>query len=196
MTEQAPAGWYPVEAGRERYWDGQAWTAHVRDVAAIAPGPAPDDPNAGGWGSAIKRAMANRYAAKEEEARRHAELVQAAGAMVTNGTFGMSAIEVYIGGYVRVAEADPQSVQPAKITKSTPYEKLHSIKFTAATEKQESSTFDSSSLMKGASTLIQGGSGLLKASVPGLAVAGLSQVARAKLGKTFLTIATDRAIHC
>lgn len=32
----APAGWYPTPEGRERYWDGQAWTDHERDIAASA----------------------------------------------------------------------------------------------------------------------------------------------------------------
>jgi hypothetical protein len=27
---QAPAGWYPQEDGRRRYWDGSAWTEHVQ----------------------------------------------------------------------------------------------------------------------------------------------------------------------
>ncbi len=28
-AEQAPAGWYPVDGGGQRYWDGQAWTDAV-----------------------------------------------------------------------------------------------------------------------------------------------------------------------
>jgi hypothetical protein len=34
-----PAGWYPVDGGQERYWDGTAWTEHVRtppDASATA----------------------------------------------------------------------------------------------------------------------------------------------------------------
>ena len=38
----APAGWYPVPEGRERYWDGSAWTEQMRDLAAPATGPALD----------------------------------------------------------------------------------------------------------------------------------------------------------
>ncbi|MCL1899418.1 MAG: DUF2510 domain-containing protein, partial [Promicromonosporaceae bacterium] len=36
-----PANWYPDPAtpGQERWWDGQAWTEHVR-LAAAAPVPA------------------------------------------------------------------------------------------------------------------------------------------------------------
>ncbi|HEX6054439.1 MAG TPA: DUF2510 domain-containing protein [Intrasporangium sp.] len=35
-----PAGWYPV-GDSERYWDGLAWTGHVRAPAAQAPGQPP-----------------------------------------------------------------------------------------------------------------------------------------------------------
>lgn len=40
MAEQSPppAGWYPV-GDSERYWDGHAWTDHVRAPAAPSPGP-------------------------------------------------------------------------------------------------------------------------------------------------------------
>jgi uncharacterized RDD family membrane protein YckC len=38
---QIPAGWYPDPAqthpGRQRYWDGTAWTAHVHDPVPPAP---------------------------------------------------------------------------------------------------------------------------------------------------------------
>lgn len=41
----APAGWYPVDRGMQRYWDGTIWTEHTApapDVAAPAPeAPAP-----------------------------------------------------------------------------------------------------------------------------------------------------------
>lgn len=33
MSErQAAAGWYPVEVGRARYWDGETWTDHFHDT--------------------------------------------------------------------------------------------------------------------------------------------------------------------
>lgn len=31
--QQAPAGWYPVGDGTERYWDGSQWTDQIRDGA-------------------------------------------------------------------------------------------------------------------------------------------------------------------
>jgi hypothetical protein len=29
-TQQAAPGWYPIDGGHMRYWDGSAWTEHVR----------------------------------------------------------------------------------------------------------------------------------------------------------------------
>lgn len=202
MSEQAPAGWYPDGVGGEWYWDGLAWTTAHRVLTEPAAGATSVERQPGGFaqvGSAIKNAASNRQAAKDELSRQHTEVVDAAGALVTSGVFGSSTIEIYAGGYVRVAEGQPEPSRgtrtAAKVTKKTPYARLHSIKFTAATDGNQSSAFDSSSLVKGASALIKGGSSVLKASAPGLAVAGLSQVAKAKLGKTFLTIATDKGIH-
>lgn len=30
QTQSPPAGWYPSEPGVDRWWDGAAWSAHVR----------------------------------------------------------------------------------------------------------------------------------------------------------------------
>lgn len=30
--QNAPAGWYPQDDGRQRYWDGDAWTDHVAPI--------------------------------------------------------------------------------------------------------------------------------------------------------------------
>lgn len=201
MSEQAPAGWYPDGSGNECYWDGAAWTSHVRELAAPATAMeySATDKKVGTFsqlGSSFKKAASDRHAAKDERSRKRIETIEAAGELITSGVFGSSTIEVYAGGFVRVAEGRidaPQRV--GKVTKNTPFEKLRSIKFTGISEDASSNSFDTSALMKGASTLVQGGKGLLKASAPGLAVAGLSHVARAKLGKTFLTITTDKAIH-
>lgn len=77
---QAPAGWYPVDDGRQRYWDGGQWTEHfapgatqsaavgVRGVAATVAGrlanvEQDDDPEAL-WqavGKPITRIGAGRY---------------------------------------------------------------------------------------------------------------------------------------
>ena len=40
MSETPPAGWYPdpQDAGRQRYWDGDAWTEHTADASPQASG--------------------------------------------------------------------------------------------------------------------------------------------------------------
>ena len=38
----APAGWYPQPDGRERWWDGAAWTPHERAVPAPPQAPVAD----------------------------------------------------------------------------------------------------------------------------------------------------------
>lgn len=35
--ESPAAGWYPVDDGRQRYWDGQRWTDHFHDPAGRTP---------------------------------------------------------------------------------------------------------------------------------------------------------------
>ena len=37
----SPAGWYPQEDGRQRYWDGQRWTEHFAPGQAPSPTGAP-----------------------------------------------------------------------------------------------------------------------------------------------------------
>jgi hypothetical protein len=39
----AQAGWYAVGGGRERYWDGSAWTHQVRPVPSYVRGEHRDD---------------------------------------------------------------------------------------------------------------------------------------------------------
>lgn len=48
MSEPAAAGWYDDGSGRQRWWDGGAWTVHYADqhVAAIV---APTPPTAPGY---------------------------------------------------------------------------------------------------------------------------------------------------
>ena len=36
MTQDAPAGWYPLPDGTQRYWDGTAWTDHTAPAVAAA----------------------------------------------------------------------------------------------------------------------------------------------------------------
>src|SRR4051812_46981794 len=107
MSEQAPAGWYPDGAGNERFWDGSAWKDQIRTpVGHEATGaPSSDTQKDGGFsklGASVRKAAADKHAAKDQLSRKQAEDAQAAGALVTSGYFGASTVEIYEGGYVRV----------------------------------------------------------------------------------------------
>lgn len=200
MSEQAAAGWYPDGRGNERYWDGSDWTDSVR-----APGTSPTAVDAGKkngaftkLGTAVKKAATERKSAKEELARKQAEDAEAAGALVTSGVFGSSTIEIYQGGYVRVAAGSEEATEPVNITKTTPYEKLRTIKFTPSDE--EKAVASAPSALEGAvstamTSLLKGGKNLMKGTVPGLAAAGIAHVASSGSRTAFLIIATDKAIH-
>jgi hypothetical protein len=114
MSEQTPAGWYPDGQGTTRYWDGTAWTEHTQDHGTDAAVPTANKKE--GAFARLKKASADRSAekreAKEAEERKWAEAVAAAGALVTSGTFGLSTVEIYEGGYVRVASGE-QAERPS-----------------------------------------------------------------------------------
>lgn len=196
MNEQAPAGWYPGGQGSERYWDGAAWTDQIRVLAVK------DVPKKAGafskLGAAVKNAAAEKKAAKEELTRKQAEDALAARSLVTSGVFGTSTVEIYENGYVRVASwGERESATGSKaIDKNTPYEKLRSIKFTQPQDEASGAP----SALEGAvgpavAKLLKGGKGLMKASAPGMAAAGIAHVASNAARKSFLTIATDKQIH-
>lgn len=196
MNEQAPAGWYPDGQGSERYWDGAAWTDQVRALAVT------DVPKKAGafskLGAAVKNAAAEKKAAKEEFTRKQAEDALAAGSLVTSGVFGTSTVEIYENGYVRVASwsESVSATGPKAIDKNTPYEKLRSIKFT----QPEDEASGAPSALEGTvgptvAKLLKGGKGLMKASAPGMAAAGIAHVASNAARRSFLTIATDKQIH-
>ena len=44
---KSPAGWYPQEDGRQRYWDGQSWTEHFAPAMEVAALPAEASPRTG-----------------------------------------------------------------------------------------------------------------------------------------------------
>ena len=81
-----------------------------------------------------------------------AEDVAAAGALVTSGTFGLSTVEIYEGGYVRVASRRaaraPEhrelryqmaaNLSGGGISPKTPFEKLRSITFKPSDSDQAS----------------------------------------------------------
>jgi hypothetical protein len=218
LKMSAPAGWYDDGNGRHRWWDGQSWTEHTRDIApqgSAAASPeyksaadvekraqvavlAPREVGVfGKLGASVKKAAADRQAAKDEIQSRFTAREQAAGSLVTSGVFGSSTIGIYEGGYVRVAGPSDSSY-PAKVERTTPFEKLISITFT--TPKHEKSSAGSPAGLEGAAVqavtaLLKGGAGLMKATVPGLAVTGVAHIAKSMSEKSFLAIATDLEIH-
>ena len=167
---------------------------------------------------ASRRRRQEREELEQEARRKQEELDRRAGPLVTSGVFGGSSIEIYENGYVRigealVAEVERQQDRVMSITgsrasvwqpqclglrlPSRPYEKLLSISFSRGSGSRPSSnpTHDvaGSVAVKAVSAVVKGG---FKASVPGVAVAGVGYIAKKALsGKSVLTIATDRRIH-
>lgn len=199
MSEQAPAGWYPDGQGNERYWEGAAWTDQFRALDDQAP------KKTGAFsklGSAVKNAALEKKVARDELIRKQADYAKAAGALATRGVFGTSTIEIYAGGYVRVASwaEGISNSAPKDIDKKTPYERLRSITFTQPEEKSP----DPPSPLGGTmgptiGKLIKGGRGLMKASVPGMAAevaaAGIKHLASNAARTSYITIVTDHQIH-
>jgi hypothetical protein len=215
VSEQAPAGWYPDGSGNERYWDGAVWTEHLRSPAPPAPVP-PSTPAAvavvvatvqpaeatnvfSKLGSAVKKAAADKKATKEEEARAHSERAQAAGALITSGIFGTSTIEIYEGGFVRIAVGGETRERAVEITKSTPYEKLRSISFASPEAEAAADAVPGSpiegAVMQAMSGIVKGGKLLTRGTAIGLATTGVAQFAANSARKSNLVIATDKTIH-
>jgi hypothetical protein len=213
MSEQIPAGWYPDDQGTTRYWDGTTWTEHSHDPgarAAVSPAAKKD-----GTFARLKKAAADRSAekreAKEVQERKLAEHAAAAGALVTSGTFGLSTVEIYEGGYVRVASGEqPErpsvgnvrsqmaaSLRGGGIHKKTPYEKLRSITFTPSDSDQASQGGSGLENAIGpvVAGLLKGTKHLMKSSAPGLAAAGIAHIASQGSRTSYLTITTDRQIY-
>jgi len=200
MSEQAMAGWYPDGQGNERYWNGSAWTDQMRPLDATGAG-SPGTKKEGAFaklGSSIKKAAADKKLAKGELARKQAEDAQAAGVLVTSGVFGTSSVEIYENGFVRVAswsEGAPAN-GPKAIDKNTPYEKLRSITFTRpANESSGAPSALEGAVGPAVAKLLKGGKGLMKASAPGMAAAGIGHLASNAARKSYLTIATHKQIH-
>ncbi|MFC4138533.1 MULTISPECIES: hypothetical protein [unclassified Microbacterium] len=138
-------------------------------------------------GSAVRRASVDRKNAKEEAVRDHEERARAAGALVTSGTFGVSTIEIYEGGYVRIAEGTGDHTRPAEITKRTPYEKLRSITVSASKAEIAAAASAASdaapgsalegAVMQAMSGIMKGGKILSKGTAVGLATTGIAQFA-------------------
>lgn len=200
MTQPPPAGWYPDGHGHDRYWDGRAWTEHTRPPIGVKS----EEPESEGLlekiGGFFKDAIATRKAEKAERARLLREIQQAAGRLATSGVFGTSTVEIYEGGYVRVASwPDGSSESDAKpISDKTPYEKLRTITFAEAGRRgRQRNDVDTGMDMGGVvSGLLMGGKLLRGATPAGLAITAASTyVASSRSGKATLTIGTDRQIH-
>lgn len=202
MSEQAPAGWYPDGQGNERFWDGASWTENIRAAAAMPPSP-PEPPIKMERGfsrltASVKQSLVDRQSAKLAVEQKHLADARAAGALVTSGVFGTSTVEIYQGGFVRVAEGTESRTAPEPVTTKTPYERLRSIVYTPSEAELAASAPQSA--MEGAlgsavSSLFKEGKNLIKGTVPGLAVAGVAHVASVGSRRSILTIATDKAIH-
>ena len=167
--------------------------------------------------AASQRRRREREEREREARRRQEELDRQAGALVTSGVFGDAYIEIFENGYVRIGEALIAEVArrqerlmsisgshaPVKYSQSLdsrissqPYEKLLSISFLrggGSASPELGSNIVGGATMKAVSAIAKGS---LKASVPGLAVAGAGYLAKKVVsGKSVLTIATDRQIH-
>lgn len=196
--QQAPAGWYPDQGGNQRYWDGNRWTEHVQP-APVVDRPAEPEKKVRAF-SKLKQKKAAAQADREAREQAETEVAQAAGRMVTSGVFGTATIEIFAGGYVRIAvtsgAGDPAHPVARLMTKRGSYEKLLSIRYTGPANEQESSSSVLDGVVSPAvANLLKGGKGLLKSSAPGLVVAGVGHVASAGGRKSFLTITTDKRIH-
>lgn len=211
----APAGWYNDGNGCRRWWNGRAWTEEVwgsrqrqadvvpvgqmQDQTAVMSAQTPVKPSVfDRLGSSVMKAVADRKAEKEERQRRRAELERAAGALVTSGTFGMSKVEIFQGGYVRVVGPSDSS-SPTYAMKAAPYEKLLSITFVPPGPETAGAgvagTVMQGTAVQAVTAIAKGGAGIMKASAPGLAITGVAHVAKSMAGKSTLTITTDREIH-
>ena len=167
--------------------------------------------------AASRRRRQEREELEQEARRKQEELDRRAGPLATSGVFGDAYIEIFENGYVRISEAlvaevvrrqerlmsisGPQSrVKYSQSLESRmssqPYEKLLSISFSRGgldSPVEPGHDIVGSATMKAVSAVARGS---LKASVPGLAVAGAGYLAKKVVsGKSVLTIATDRQIH-
>ncbi|GAB3257457.1 hypothetical protein GCM10027425_18520 [Alteromonas gracilis] len=209
MTEQTPAGWYPDGLGVTRYWDGSAWTDRTQDRDV----PAPSVNKKDGTFSRLRKAAADRSTerreSKEAELRKWAADKAAAGDLVTSGTFGLSSIEIYAGGYVRVASGEPlerpgpgsvrsqmaANLNGGGINSKTRYEKLRSISFKGAGDASTGSAGLEGAVGPAVANLLKGTKHVMKASAPGLAMAGIAHIAGAENRTSYLTITTERQIY-
>jgi len=159
------------------------------------------------FSDAIARAAADKKAARDQRTLQRAQDAEAAGPLITSGTFGDVTVEVYSGGYVRVGSQPSSTSQPklsdislrppGSVSKNTPYEKLRSIVFTPSAQDKAagSNAVLEKAVGPAVASLLKGGKNLMKGTAPGLAAAGVAHLMGAEGRKTFLTITTDKQIH-
>lgn len=186
-----PAGWYPDTEvpGGQRYWDGSAWSDQRRPIAPTEAAAVTEPAKRGAWArvsSAAKKAASDQLAAREQARRQHEATANAAGKLVTSGEFGTSTVEIYEGGYVRIA---------VTMAKNTPYEQLRSIRYTPPAASSAPADPLTGALGPAVAGLLKGGHALIKTSAPGLAMAGFAHMASVESRTSSLTIATDLTIH-
>lgn len=149
----------------------------------------------------FKTAQQERQAAKDEYAREQAERAAAAGSLVTSGIFGTATIELYEGGFARIAEPSSDSATVVSpVTKKTPFEKLVSATFAPPESEKRAAAQPAPSGIEGTagqvvSAIFKGGSTAMKSTLPGLAATGVGHLAKSMTHKAVLTIVTDKSIH-
>lgn len=150
-----------------------------------------------GIGKRVSQANANRKAAKAEAERLREEERQRAGSLVTKGNFGEATVEIYSNGYVRVHGTIAINPHRYESEEKAPFEKLKSINYSGTGQSGAAQSTSALQTVVGPAMagLLKGGSGLLKASVPGMAAMGISHVVAQTTGASQLTITTDRDIY-
>lgn len=149
----------------------------------------------------FKAAQQERQTLKDERARDQAERTEAAGRLVTSAVFGTASIELYEGGYVRIAEPSTDSSSVVStITKKTPYERLVSATFTPPESEKVAASQPAPSGIEGSasqvvSAIFKGSRAAMKSTLPGLAATGVGHIAKSMTNKATLTIVTDKQIH-
>jgi len=209
-----PAGWYDDGTGRQRWWDGRVWTGNVRENCPpqselVLSAQMGDREDASGvqvpekrsvfnkLGTTVMKVVEDRAAAKEEMWRRRAELDRAAGELVTSGVFGVSKVEIFRNGYVRIGDPSAFSATGRNAEKP-PYEKLISIAFVGPEVKAPGGMTPHAAAGDVAVQTVAAitkGASIMKATAPGLVVVGAAHAVKAMSGKSILTIATDREVH-
>ncbi|MDR2896455.1 MAG: DUF2510 domain-containing protein [Propionibacteriaceae bacterium] len=210
VDSATPAGWFDDGHGQMRWWDGQRWTEHLQaESGGARPRSGTGEPlttfndlkahtsrSLGGW-------LGGKAAARQATKERLASQKLAAGPVATRGTFGDALIELYQGGYVRVAHPGERSTD-AVITNKTPYEKLVDIVFISPDESTgEAMQPVPTEAVTGAASLVKGVTRLAGMTLPGaivtaaapLALAGAKQISKAITGRAVLTITTETMIH-